>query len=93
MAGLLILLLLLGIALCSTAGFGIDSRDPSFGLWPLKSTDLADVTDTQTRTAGRRRAAQRPPANVANVAGAYGTWVSTLAFRHGNRPLPHHQRR
>lgn len=55
MAGLVILLLCLGIILCSSAGLGVDSRDPSFSLWPPRRTDLADVTDTQTGTARRHR--------------------------------------
>lgn len=57
MAGLLILLTLLGIVLCTSAGLGVDSRDPSFSLWPLQRIDPADAadTDTDTGTAGRNR--------------------------------------
>ena len=59
MAGLVILLTLLGIILCTSAGLGVDSRDPSFSLWPLRRLDPGDAADNGTSGAGGHQTPSR----------------------------------
>lgn len=61
MAGLVILLTLLGIVLCTSAGLGVDSRDPSFSLWPQRRIEPpGDVADTEAAAAGRHLTSASP---------------------------------